>query len=286
MDHLAVASERAWDNMIRYCYHLGGEWLGGPTNDPDSEAGEHFYFAQVAFANGTKIELLEPLPGNPGSDFIRRYLWRNGPGPHHYTFKVPDLDEAMAAVSGAGYELVGVNRENPNWQEAFLHPKQSHGIVIQLACQGGEGGGWIDATALPPAGRAVASLDRCVHLVADLSAATKLFGGVLNLTEMNRGTDRAGEFVELANGPWVLRLVQPEHAAWRHWLGDRAGRLHHVAVSLDDPASVPGAMWRPAAVDAAGDGSDEAASDAAYPERYEIPPEYNLGLRLRLNARR
>jgi len=84
LDHLALASHQAWDNLIRYCYHLGARWTGGASEDEMTA----FYFAQVEFAGGTKLEFLQPNP-DPGSDFIRRFLHRNGPGPHHFTFKVP-----------------------------------------------------------------------------------------------------------------------------------------------------------------------------------------------------
>jgi methylmalonyl-CoA/ethylmalonyl-CoA epimerase len=266
MDHLAVASHHAWDNLIRYGYDLGGKWLGGPDNDESSDAGDDFYFCQVEFEAGTKVEILEAIPGE-GSDFIRRFLDRNGPGPHHYTFKVPDFHAALDQVRAAGYDVVGENSENPDWQEAFLHPKQSHGIVIQLAHQGGDNEGWIDATPLPPSGRStLPRLDRCVHLVADLPAATALFGGALGMETAEQGTDDAGAYSELTSAGWRLRLVQPADAVLGHWLGDRAGRLHHVAFSVEEPATVPDA--RPL-----GDGL------------YEVPPERNLGLRLLLAAR-
>ena len=37
-----------------------------------------------------------------------------------------------------GIEPVGVNLGNPNWREAFLHPRNAHGIVIQVAQQAGQ----------------------------------------------------------------------------------------------------------------------------------------------------
>ena len=275
MDHVAVASERAWDNLIRYGYHLGGRWLGGPDNDPerrddsvdDSAGDDGFYFCQVEFAAGTKIEILQAIPG-PGSDFIRRFLARNGPGPHHYTFKVPDFDAALDQVRTAGYDVVGERSDNPDWMEAFLHPKQSHGIVIQLAHPGGDDGdeGWIDATPLPPSPRPeLPTLDRCVHLVADLSAATELFAKALGMDLVAEGSDEAGTFAELVSAGFLLRLVQPTDPSLAHWLGNRAGRLHHLAFTLDEPGTVPDAQPLGAG-------------------RYEIPPERNLGVRLRLEA--
>jgi len=266
MDHLAVVSHYAWDNLIRYGYHLGGKWLGGPDNDESSDAGDAFYFCQVEFEAGTKVEILEAIPGE-GSDFLRRFLHRNGPGPHHYTFKVPDFAEALDRVRSAGYDVVGENSENPDWMEAFLHPKQSHGIVIQLARPGSDGDGWIDATPLPPSGRAeLPRLDRCFHLVSDLASATDLFANALAMDAIDEGKDDTGAYVDLVSAGWTLRLVQPSDPELAHWLGDRAGRLHHAAFSVEEPATVPDA--RPL-----GDGV------------YEIPPERNLGLRLILRER-
>ena len=78
LDHVALASQYAWDNLDRYRADLGGEWLGGGI-DPG------YYWWQVRFANGMRIELLEPIPDHP-IDFLRRFLAHSGPGPHHLTF--------------------------------------------------------------------------------------------------------------------------------------------------------------------------------------------------------
>lgn len=147
LDHLALASADAWDNVIRYCYHLGARWLGGPDDEivfeepggeaVDTSGNPPFFFSQVELAGGTKLEFLQPIPG-PGSEFLRRFINRNGPGPHHVTFKVPDIRAAIADVNASGYDVVNESFDNPDWQEAFLHPKQSHGIVVQLAQPGGE----------------------------------------------------------------------------------------------------------------------------------------------------
>jgi len=52
---------------------------------------------------------------------------------HHVTFRVPSLDEACRHAATHGYEVVGYDASDPRWKEAFLHPKQALGIVVQLA---------------------------------------------------------------------------------------------------------------------------------------------------------
>jgi len=259
MDHVALASRHAWDHIIRFCYQMGAHWLGGP---PLGDGG--FYFCQAEMQSGTKLEFLEPIEG-AGSDFLRRFLDRNGPGPHHFTFKVKDFDAALDAVAAAGYDLVSVDRSDPEWQEAFLHPKQSHGIVIQLAHNGGDGEGWTIDTELPPPLRpALPVLSSVDHLVADLEAAVKLFSGPLTMSVLEHGSDADGNHVIVGSGPWRLKLIQPTNPSWRHWLGARPGRLLRLCFELDEPGTVPDAR-------AVGDG------------RYEISPERNLGTRLLLS---
>lgn len=247
-DHVAVAAERWADAWPRYVGELGGAWVaGGP------EVG--FASAQVRFANGMRLEVLEPHEPER-NDFLRRFLDHSGPGPHHLTFKVPDLADALTRVDAAGYRPVGVSLEHDDWKEAFLHPKDGPGIVIQLAQSSGA---WSSPApdnlprSRPPH---PASLDRVTHAVASLDAGLRLFQGLLGGTINDAGEDDGARWVELGwPGPGRVRVTAPTNASspLRSWLGDRAGRLHHLAFTL------PG------------------ATTAA-----EVAPEQNLGVRLLL----
>ena len=255
MDHLALASRRSWDQLERYGRQFGARWLGGPTDEENPA----FYFCQVGFANDTKLEFVEPN-GTPGSDFIVRFLHRNGPGPHHFTFKVPDIEASMGRAESAGYRIVNADLSSPDWKEAFLHPKESHGIVIQLA-QHGPGPGWEDPPPLPPTEqRGTATIDAVTHVVADLDRAVELFTEVLAMTEAGRGDGPLGPTVELRSGPWVLKLVRPVADGPRNWLGDRTGRLLQIETTVAEPSAIAGLI-------PAGDG-------------WELPPERNLGTRI------
>lgn len=258
LDHLALASRRAWDNLERYGRQLGGRWLGGPIPEEGEE--QAFYFCQVGFANGTKLEFLEPN-GTPGSDFLTRFLHRNGPGPHHLTFKVTDIEATMADAESAGYQVVNADLSKPNWKEAFLHPKQSHGIVIQLAQQG-DGEGWPDPAPLPPSEQGDGTtVDRVTHLVADLDAAVELFGGVLGMEKASVDTDGPlGPQVEMVSGPWVLRLVAPTAPGPRQWLGDRSGRVLQLEMTVADPSVI-----------------DDVRREGSF---WYLGPEHNLGARI------
>src|SRR5687767_2076773 len=70
LDHVAIATEDRDTVWPRYAGELGGTWVSGGES-----AG--FAAAQVRYANGMKVEVLEPW-GVEQNDFLRRFLDRNG----------------------------------------------------------------------------------------------------------------------------------------------------------------------------------------------------------------
>ena len=105
---------------------LVGELGGRPAGGGLTRA---FAFRQWHFGPG-KLEVLEPA-GAPGG-FMHRFLDRRGPGVHHVTFEVPDIDAACAKAESMGFAVVERDDSDPEWSEAFLHPKTSMSIVVQM----------------------------------------------------------------------------------------------------------------------------------------------------------
>ncbi len=101
LDHVAVAAEDQAEAWPRYAGELAGEWVGGGGTPG-------FWSAQVRYANGMKVEVLEPYLVEQ-NDFLRRFLDRNGPGPHHLTFKVKDIAAAIDELEAAGVTIVGTS---------------------------------------------------------------------------------------------------------------------------------------------------------------------------------
>ncbi len=85
-----------------------------------------------------RMELLEPTRDDSP---VARFLKSNGgPGVHHITFEVADLDEAIAELERRGGRIAyrhtyadGVTFEGKVWREAFVHPKDAFGVLIHLA---------------------------------------------------------------------------------------------------------------------------------------------------------
>lgn len=123
LDHVAFGVSRVADVVPLVVGELGGRERG-------SGPGVGFRFWQWEFAGGGALEILEP-DGPPGG-FLHRFLASRGPGPHHLTFKLPDIRVAMERAQARGYDVVGFDDRWPGWIEAFLHPRQAQGIVVQL----------------------------------------------------------------------------------------------------------------------------------------------------------
>src|SRR4051812_8754793 len=161
LDHVAVAVEQWTDAWPRYLGDLAGQWLAGGR-------GPGFSPSQVRYPHperSMKVEVLEPNLVEL-NDFLRRFLDHSGPGPHHLTFKVPDLEAALEVMQSRGYEPIGVDLSDDEWKESFIHPKQACGIVVQVAQASGDMPAEMDPPAVAPRVDRPAALVEVVHLVA------------------------------------------------------------------------------------------------------------------------
>lgn len=121
-DHVGVAVRNAEAAGWLFADVLGGEHVGG-MEIPE----EGFRFVQYRYPNKMKLELLEPI-GSGG--FLADFLERRGEGVHHLAFRVTDIQSRLEHLRSVGIEPVHVLEGR--WIEAFIHPRQAHGVLIQL----------------------------------------------------------------------------------------------------------------------------------------------------------
>ncbi len=84
--------------------------------------------------------------------FIERFLDRSGPDAHHVTMEVADWDAAMQACEQHEIEPFGSNEgttDGAAWKDAFLHPKQTGGVLVQLFWEQ-RPGVWVRSDKIPP----------------------------------------------------------------------------------------------------------------------------------------
>jgi len=233
-DHVALAMADRGPFWSMFAGDLAGRWLGG------SETLGGFAFAQLRFSNGMKVEGLEPF-WPEGNDFLVRFLAASGPGPHHLTFRVADIEVAIDRARSSGYRPLGINLDARHWKEAFIHPREACGIVVQLAWSDGEPDEARPAWLPSPRVDAAAELVHVAHAVSDLPAALELFKGLLDGCSTDAGAGGGLGWVDLAwPGPGRIRLLAGDPVS--PWLGSRPGRLHHLAFRVENPAGVEGAV--------------------------------------------
>jgi methylmalonyl-CoA/ethylmalonyl-CoA epimerase len=124
VDHVAVAVHDLADGATLFRDVLGGEFLFGADVTPQA-----FRFVQYRLPGGGKFELVTPI----AEGFVSRFLERRGEGVHHVTLKVSGIEEQVARLETAGVPLTLVSFSDPHWKEAFIHPSNAHGVLIQLA---------------------------------------------------------------------------------------------------------------------------------------------------------
>ena len=80
-----------------------------------------------------KIELLQAT--NPESP-IAKFIEKKGEGIHHIAFAVEDINAEIKRLTEEGFELIHKvpKRGADNKLIAFLHPKSTNGVLIEL-CQ-------------------------------------------------------------------------------------------------------------------------------------------------------
>lgn len=77
------------------------------------------------------LELLEPT--DPEGT-VARFLERRGPGLHHIAYRTPDIAAELERLSAQGFNLIDpVARPGAHGhQVAFLHPKTTEGVLVEL----------------------------------------------------------------------------------------------------------------------------------------------------------
>lgn len=92
-------------------------------------------YVKTAFfqVGASKIELLE---ATDSSSAIAKYLEKRGQGIHHIAFDVDDIQEEIKRLSAEGFQLIHQTPKDgaDNKLIAFLHPKSTEGILVEL-CQ-------------------------------------------------------------------------------------------------------------------------------------------------------
>ncbi|MCB0044598.1 MAG: methylmalonyl-CoA epimerase [Caldilineaceae bacterium] len=94
------------------------------------EIPEQLVEAAFLEANNSTIELIAPTDTASGT---ARYLEKRGEGPHHVCYEVDDIEVTLAELAQQGVQLIDETpRRGVHGRVAFVHPKATHGSMIEL----------------------------------------------------------------------------------------------------------------------------------------------------------
>jgi methylmalonyl-CoA/ethylmalonyl-CoA epimerase len=87
--------------------------------------------AALLKAGDSEIELLEPLDPQNG---VGRFLARRGGGLHHVCFETEDVARELEGARAKGIQLIDQKpRRGLAGMICFLHPKATHGVLVEYA---------------------------------------------------------------------------------------------------------------------------------------------------------
>ena len=82
---------------------------------------------------GSQVEFIQPTDPNSS---VARFIEKRGEGVHHICFEVDGLADRLQALKAKGVELIDEKpRHGLSGQIAFLHPKSTGGVLIELVDQ-------------------------------------------------------------------------------------------------------------------------------------------------------
>jgi methylmalonyl-CoA/ethylmalonyl-CoA epimerase len=123
LDHIGIAVKSIAEARKFFEETLGASFLYEHKN---ADAG--YTIAEFDF-NGMILELLEPLGEK---SFLHGFLEKRGEGVHHLTLDVPDSKERIAEMKRTGVKVAQEREFAADSYEAFLSPRSSHGVLIQI----------------------------------------------------------------------------------------------------------------------------------------------------------
>ena len=125
IDHIAIVVEDIETTLGFWRDALGLE-LAHVEDVPEQKS-------EVAFlpVGESEIELVRPTTDDSG---VAKYLQKRGPGMHHISLEVDDIEGMLAQLKAKGVRLIN---ETPvqgagGKQIAFIHPESTRGVLVEL----------------------------------------------------------------------------------------------------------------------------------------------------------
>jgi len=128
IDHVAIVVADAGEALKTYSDMFGFE----AVEELEGPGGE--FKAVLVAAGDIRLEFLQPLtPDSPYS----RFLKERGGGLHHVSFATDDIGQELTMLKSKGKRLINEEPvELPDTRIAFVHPKSTENVLIELVQRG------------------------------------------------------------------------------------------------------------------------------------------------------
>lgn len=91
--------------------------------------GDGMISVSMVKVGNTLIELLQPI-GSEG--VMAKFLEKRGEGFHHICYEVDDINAEITSIKAAGLEVLGDPKPGAEGMSVFLHPRGTHGVLVEL----------------------------------------------------------------------------------------------------------------------------------------------------------
>ena len=127
INHVCIAVSDIEDTL-KFYHDLFGVGIAEIEDLPDQGVR-----AALVRIGGSQLEFIQPTDADGG---VARFIERRGEGVHHIAFEVENLQAKLDGLASRGVELIDkAPREGLSGDIAFLHPRATRGVLIELVDQ-------------------------------------------------------------------------------------------------------------------------------------------------------
>jgi lactoylglutathione lyase/methylmalonyl-CoA/ethylmalonyl-CoA epimerase len=126
IDHIGIVVKNLDESLDFYVNTLGFH----ASEILIADKAEKFRTVMISLGQVT-FELIEPMDGKGG---IQNFLDTRGEGIHHVSLEVDDIRKEMDSLSAKGIKfLMKEPEEVMGTLVTFVHPKSTHGVLMEIA---------------------------------------------------------------------------------------------------------------------------------------------------------
>jgi len=125
VNHMAIAVNNLDDALDVY-----NQLFGLQPEKIETVTEQRVRAAIIPVGEGSEIEFIQPIDTESG---VAKFLEKKGEGIHHIALEVDDIDEELKVLASKGVSLIDKEaRIGLAGRVAFIHPKSTRGILIEL----------------------------------------------------------------------------------------------------------------------------------------------------------